>query len=148
MRTDATMDNRLFDRALDLVHRYCAASVALLQRGLQIDPEAAEAILQRMATETTFVRKHNGLYLYIDGPIGQELSRLHGFARHVLAAVESGSLDADRVRAAAVRFGLAEEVTMTERCGETCACATLFDFPVQCVRPAQYARAEYPSLDL
>lgn len=134
MCTDATVDDRLYERALDLVHRYCAASVALLQRGLQIDAEAAEAILERIATETTFVRKHNGLFLYIDGPIGQELSRLHGFARHVLAAVESGSIDADRLRAAAVRFGLAEEITMTQRCGATCACAMLFDFPVRCVK--------------
>lgn len=135
MPTDATMDSPLFERALALVHRYCAASVALLERGLQIDAETAEAILRRMATETTFVRKHNGLYLYIDGPIGEELSQLHGFARHVLAAVQTDSIDADGLLAAAVRFGLAEEVTMTQRCGETCACATLFDFPVRCVRP-------------
>lgn len=99
----------LFCTALELVHQHRAASVALLQRHLGVSHESAEAVLQRMASETTAVRRmQNGLYLYIEGPIGDELAALHGFTRVVLTALSQDNLDANKLRAAAVEFGLTE----------------------------------------
>ncbi|BDB30116.1 MULTISPECIES: DNA translocase FtsK [Cupriavidus] len=131
----AAMDGELFHRAMELVHQHRAASVALIQRHLRIGWEAAEALLARMAAETMAVRKmQNGLYLYIHGPIGAELARLNGFAQEVLAALTEDCIDAAHLRASAIRYGLAEETTVSARCGDQCACATLFEFPVRCFR--------------
>lgn len=99
----------LFARTLALVHEHRAASVALLQRHLGISHDTAEALLLRMASETTAVRRmQNGLFLYTHGPIGEELAALHGFARVVLGALADGSVDAEQLREAAVRFGLSD----------------------------------------
>ncbi|MGX6564889.1 DNA translocase FtsK [Cupriavidus necator] len=136
----ATMDEELFHRAVELVHQHRAASVALIQRHLRIGWQSAEALLARMAAETMAVRKmQNGLYLYIHGPIGEEIARLSGFAQEVLAALTKDCLDADHLRAAAIRHGLAEETTVSARCGDQCACATLFEFPVRCFRASRVA---------
>lgn len=97
----------LYGAALELVHQHRAASVALLERHLGIGPDMAEALLQRMARETTAVRRvPSGLYLYTHGPIGDELAALHGFAQEVLAALASDSVDVAELRAAAGRYGL------------------------------------------
>ncbi|MBY4898675.1 hypothetical protein [Cupriavidus sp. AU9028] len=136
MRAGTTLDTTLLARAIDVVHQHRAASVALFQRHLQVDGATAEEILEHIAAETTIVRKmQTGLYLYTHGPIGEELARLNGFAREVLSAVAADRIDPDCVRSAAVRFGLAEEVVVKERCCDECVCATVFEFPVRCVRP-------------
>ncbi|MEM5432350.1 conserved protein of unknown function (plasmid) [Cupriavidus taiwanensis] len=136
-RDDASLNDELFHQAVELVHQHRAASTALIQRHLRVGWRAAEALLQRMATETMAVRKmQNGLYLYIHGPIGEELARLTGFAQEVLSALTTDRIDADQLRAAALRHGLAEEATVSARCGDGCACATLFEFPVVCFRPS------------
>lgn len=97
----------LFRTALELVHQHRAASVALLQRHLGVSHDSAEALLHRMASETTAVRRmQNGLYLYTHGPIGEELAALHGFAQVVLTALSQDNLDANHLRAAAIEFGL------------------------------------------
>ncbi|WP_454056648.1 DNA translocase FtsK [Cupriavidus sp. Marseille-Q8015] len=102
----------LFQKALELVHQHRAASAALLHRHLGIDHASAERLLERMASETTAVRRMpNGLYLYIHGSIGEELAALHGFAQVVLKALAQDSIDAGQLRAAAVRFGLANSPT-------------------------------------
>jgi len=126
----------LFSKAIALVHKHRAASVVLVQRHLEIDFGTAEAILQRMADETTIVRRARaGLYLYVADILGGELARLGDFAREVLEALTAGRLDADELRTTAIRLGLAQEVVASKRCGEQCACASLFDFPVTCFRP-------------
>lgn len=97
----------LFRTALELVHQHRAASVALLQRHLGVNHDSAEALLHRMADETTAVRRmQNGLFLYTHGPIGEELAALHGFAKVVLTALSQDNLDANQLRAAAIKFGL------------------------------------------
>lgn len=134
---DASLNDELFHQAVELVHQHRAASTALIQRHLRVGWRAAEALLQRMAAETMAVRKmQNGLYLYIHGPIGEELARLTAFAQEVLSALTTNRIDADQLRAAALRHGLAEEATVSARCGDRCACATLFEFPVVCFRPS------------
>lgn len=134
---DASLTDELFHQAVELVHQHRAASTALIQRHLRIGWRAAEALLERMAAETMVVRKmQNGLYLYIHGPIGEELARLTGFTREVLSALTTDRVDADQLRAAAIRHGLAEEAKVSARCGDACACATLFEFPVVCFRPS------------
>lgn len=52
-------------------------------------------------------RVQSGLYLYMHGPIGEELAALHGFVQEVLASIASDTVDVDQLRAAAGRFGLA-----------------------------------------
>lgn len=127
----------LFSKAIDLVHKHRAASVVLVQRHLEIDSGTAEAILLRMADETTIIRRtRGGLYLYVADILGGELARLGDFAREVLEALTAGRLDADELRMAAIRLGLAQEVVASKHCGEECACASLFDFPVTCFRPS------------
>ncbi|WP_354678367.1 hypothetical protein [Cupriavidus plantarum] len=102
----------LFQKALELVHQHRAASAALLHRHLGIEPASAEMLLERMASETTAVRRMpNGLYLYIHGAIGEELAALHGFAQVVLKALAQDRVDAGQLRAAAVHFGLAKTLT-------------------------------------
>ncbi|WP_243736987.1 hypothetical protein [Cupriavidus sp. L7L] len=97
----------MYGKALELVHQHRAASIALLERHLGIGLDMAEALLQRMTTETTAVRRvPSGLYLYTHGPIGEELAALHGFAQEVLAALASDSVDVAELRAAAGRYGL------------------------------------------
>ncbi|MEN7527647.1 MULTISPECIES: hypothetical protein [unclassified Cupriavidus] len=99
----------LFARTIALVHEHRAASVVLLQRHLGVSHDTAETLLLRMATETTAVRRmQNGLFLYTQGPIGEELAALHGFARAVLTALAEDNVDTELLRAAAVRFGLAK----------------------------------------
>lgn len=51
-------------------------------------------------------RVPSGLYLYTHGPIGEELTALHGFAQEVLAALASDCVDVAELRAAAGRYGL------------------------------------------
>ncbi|MFS8979236.1 hypothetical protein PO002_32925 [Cupriavidus necator] len=95
----------MYGEALELVHQHRAASVALLERHLGIGLDTAEALLQRMAKETTAVRRvPSGLYLYTHGPIGEELTALHGFAQEVLAALASDCVA--ELRAAVGRYGL------------------------------------------
>ncbi|SDD58034.1 hypothetical protein SAMN05216345_111126 [Cupriavidus sp. YR651] len=102
-----------FRKALALVHQHRAASVALLQRHLGIGPDMAETLLRRMASETTAVRRmQNGLYFYTHGPIGEELAALHGFAQEVLVALSHDCVDANQLREAAIRYGLASESTV------------------------------------
>lgn len=129
------MDEDLFQRAVELVHQHRAASVALMQRHLCVGEQDAEALLMHMAAETTAVRRmQNGLYLYLQGPLAEELTQLNGFAQDVLDALAKDCLDADHLRATAIRHGLAEETTVSAPCGDQCPCATLFDFPVKCFR--------------
>lgn len=103
----AALSDREYARALDLVQRFRAGSVALLQRYLEVDSDVAEGLLLRMSRETTLVRRMpDGLYLFVGETIGQELEALQGFAREVLAALQSDRIDADHLRAAAARYGL------------------------------------------
>ncbi len=96
----------LHGKALELVHEHRAASVPLLERHLSIGPDMAEALLLRIARETTVVRRvQSGLYVYTHGPIGEELAALHGFAQEVLVALASNSVDVDQLRDAAGRYG-------------------------------------------
>ncbi len=88
--------------------------------------------MRRMAQETTIVRRMpNGLYQFTGEAIGGELKSLHGFAREVLDAVATGQVDAHRLKEAAIRFGIAEDLIATRRCGERCQCT---DFPTRCLR--------------
>lgn len=103
----AALAEREYARALDLVQRFRAASVALLQRHLQIGPDVAESLLVRISRETTLVRRMpDGLYLFVGEIIGNELQAFHGFAREVLAALTAGRIDAEQLRAAADRYGI------------------------------------------
>ncbi|MCY1225257.1 hypothetical protein D9M68_139800 [compost metagenome] len=98
----------LYGAALELLHEHRAASVALLERRLGIGLDMAEALLQRIASETTAVRRvQSGLYLYMHGPIGEELAALHGFVQEVLVAIASDTVDVNQLRAAAGRYGFA-----------------------------------------
>jgi len=98
----------LYGAALELLHEHRAASVALLERHLGIGLDLAEALLQRIASETTAVRRvPSGLYLYTHGPIGEELAALHGFVQEVLVAIASDTVDVNQLRAAAGRYGFA-----------------------------------------
>ena len=107
----AAMVDREYARALDLVQRFRAASVALLQRHLQIGPDVAESLLLRMSRETTLVRRMpDGLYLFVGEIIGNELQAFHGFAREVLTAITVGRIDAEQLRAAADRYGITPQV--------------------------------------
>lgn len=110
----AALLERQYAEALDLVLRFRAASVALVQRHLLIDYRDAEVLLGRMSRETTLVRRMpNGLYMFVGEVIGGELQALHGFAQEVLAALESGQVDPDRLRDAAIRFGIPQTVEAT-----------------------------------
>ncbi|AZG17335.1 hypothetical protein EHF44_26745 (plasmid) [Cupriavidus pauculus] len=103
----AARADREYASALDLVQRFRAASVTLLQRNLPVGPDVAESLLLRMSRETTLVRRMpNGLYLFVGEAIGNELQALHGFAREVLAALNAGCIDAEQLRAAADRYGI------------------------------------------
>ena len=103
----AALADRQYARALDLVQRFRAASVALVQRYMDVDPIVAEALLMRMSQETTLVRRMpDGLYLFVGEVIGSELQSLHGFAQEVLAALRTDHIDAEQLRAAAARHGL------------------------------------------
>lgn len=57
------------------------------------------------------------------------------FADDVLAmAWEGAGPDGDDIQQAALRHGLLCEVTVTEPCGEVCACAEVGEFPAVCYR--------------
>ncbi|WP_244789293.1 hypothetical protein [Cupriavidus pauculus] len=105
------MADRQYAHALDLVQTFRAASVALVQRHLGVDPTDAEALLARMARETDIVRRMpNGLYLFVGEAISDELRALRGFAEEVLAALTSDHVSATRIREAAARHGIAPTV--------------------------------------
>lgn len=103
--------DRQYAHAIDLVQRFRAASVALMQRHLAVETHVAEALLLRMSQETNIVRRMpDGLYMFIGEVIREELRALHGFAQEVLAAIETNEVDIARLRTAATRFGIADTV--------------------------------------
>lgn len=105
------MADRQYAHALDLVQTFRAASVALVQRHLGVDPTDAEALLTRMARETDIVRRMpNGLYLFVGEAISDELRALRGFAEEVLAALTSDHVSTTRIREAAARHGIVTTV--------------------------------------
>lgn len=107
------MADRQYTHALDLVLTFRAASVALVQRHLCVDPRDAEALLARMSQETDIVRRMpNGLYLFVGEAISNELRALRGFAEEVLAALESDHVSTTYIREVAARHGVATTVTI------------------------------------
>ncbi len=126
-----------YDRAVDVVHRHRAASVALLQRQLNFEPAYAQALLQRMTRDGTFVRElESGLFDYLPPSMAIELAALRGFARAVMASWPHADLAAGTLHGLAVEHGLLHEIRAAGPCSETCSCATLFSFPVTCYRKA------------
>jgi hypothetical protein len=103
----AALVDREYARALDLVQRFRAASVALLQRHCRLAPMLPIAAAH---VETTLSRMPDGLYLFVGEIIGNELQAFHGFAREVLTAITVGRIDAEQLRAAADRYGITPQV--------------------------------------
>jgi hypothetical protein len=103
--------DRQYAHALDLVQTFRAASVALVQRHLEVNPQEAEALLARMSDETDIVRRMpNGLYLFVGESISGEIRALRGFAHEVLSALTSDHVSSTRIRDAAARHGLVAAV--------------------------------------
>ena len=72
-----------------------------------------------------------------------------GFCREALAVAFDGcDLDGGSIQDMAEKYGLVEEVKMTERCGESCICAEMDDFPLTCYRYTEAFKALLPRSDL
>lgn len=61
------------------------------------------------------------------------LERLRSFANDILEH-QTGSLDGCDIQGIATKHGLLEKLEMAEPCGESCECAMLADFPLDCYR--------------
>ncbi|GAB7545117.1 DNA translocase FtsK [Cupriavidus sp. 8B] len=132
----AVLKDALYERALELVRTYRAASVVLVQRHLHLSWKDAESLLQRMAQETMSVRRtSNGLFIFIENLIGEELQTLHSFAQEVVLALAAGELDAGQLRRAAIRYGLAEEVAPSDCTTSSAKALRPCGYLRECVQP-------------
>lgn len=58
-----------------------------------------------------------------------------GFANEILRIAWDGNdIDGGTAQELADKYGLIQEVTVTEPCGEHCQCAELAEFPTKCYR--------------
>ena len=70
-----------------------------------------------------------------------------GFCDEALKVSFDGcDLDGGSVQEMAEKYGLVERVTMTERCGDTCICSEMDDFPLDCYRYTDAFKAAVPRL--